>query len=74
MRTTPGSPAGRRRLLRALNADPVTVAGRPIPFKLAGSVAHFDGSRMRDSAAFLQHAQAGHAEVAHRLRNLQDFM
>jgi hypothetical protein len=63
-----------RRLLRALNADPVTVAGRPIPFKLAGSVAHFDGSRMRDSAAFLQHAQAGHAEVAHRLRNLQDFM
>jgi hypothetical protein len=63
-----------RRLLRALNADPVAVAGRPIPFKLAGSVAHFDGSRMRDSAAFLQHAQAGHAEVAHRLRNLQDFM
>jgi len=63
-----------RRLLRALNADPVTVAGRPIPFKLAGSVAHFDRGRMRDSAAFLQHAQAGHAEVAHRLRNLQDFM
>jgi hypothetical protein len=63
-----------RRLLRALNADPVAVAGRPIPFKLAGSVAHFDRGRMRDSAAFLQHAQAGHAEVAHRLRNLQDFM
>jgi hypothetical protein len=63
-----------RRLLRALNADPVTVAGRQIPFKLAASVAHFDGGRMRDSAAFLQHAQAGHAEVAHRLRNLQDFM
>ncbi|MCU0562514.1 MAG: hypothetical protein MUE48_01040 [Desulfobacterales bacterium] len=63
-----------RRLLRALNADPVTVGGRPVPFKLAGSVAHFDRGRMRDSAAFLQHAQAGHAEVAHRLRNLQDFM
>jgi hypothetical protein len=29
---------------------------------------------MTDSAAFLQHAQAEHAEMAHRLRNLQDFM
>lgn len=63
-----------RRLLRALNATPVTVGGRPVPFKLAGSVAHFDRGRMTDSAAFLQHAQAEHAEMAHRLRNLQDFM
>jgi hypothetical protein len=63
-----------RRLLRALNATPVAVGGRPVPFKLAGSVAHFDRGRMTDSAAFLQHAQAEHAEMAHRLRNLQDFM
>lgn len=63
-----------RRLLKSLNAEPVMLAGRAVPFKLAGSVSHFDRSRMNTAGAFLRHAQAEHAEVVHRLRNLQDFM
>ena len=63
-----------RRLLRSLNSAPVRVAGREVPFKLAGSVAHFDRNRMFEQAAFLEHAQAEHTEMVHRLRNLQDFM
>jgi hypothetical protein len=63
-----------RRLLKALNAEPVEVAGRAIPFKVAGSVIHFDRRRTPDLRAFVQLAESGHAEVAHRLRNLQDFM
>jgi hypothetical protein len=63
-----------RRLLKSLNAAPVVVAGRAVPFKLAGSAVHFDRSRMPGAAAFLQHGQAEHTEMAHRLRNLQGFM
>lgn len=63
-----------RRLLKSLNAQPVVLAGRAVPFKLAGSVSHFDRSRMNGAGAFLQQARAEHAEVVHRLRNLQDFM
>ncbi len=63
-----------RRLVKALNAEPVLVAGRPIPFKVAGSVIHFDKGRPPDIHTFIQLAESGHAEVAHRLRNLQDFM
>jgi len=63
-----------RRLLKSLNAAPAVVGGRSVPFKLAGSVAHFDRSRMADPDAFVRHAQAGHTEMVHRLRNLQDFM
>jgi hypothetical protein len=63
-----------RRLLKALNAEPVFVSGRSVPFKVAGSVIHFDHRQTPDLRAFLQLAENGHAEMAHRLRNLQDFM
>ncbi|MCU0538761.1 MAG: hypothetical protein MUD16_16510 [Desulfobacterales bacterium] len=63
-----------RRLLKSLNAEPVVVSGRPVPFKLAGSVIHFDHRQTPDVRAFIQLAESGHAEMAHRLRNLQDFM
>ncbi len=63
-----------RRLLKSLNAEPVFVSGRRVPFKVAGSVIHFDRRQTPDINAFVQLAEAGHAEMAHRLRNLQDFM
>jgi hypothetical protein len=63
-----------RRLLKALNAEPVLVGGLPLPFKVAGSVVHFDPKRTPGLNAFVQLAESGHAEMAHRLRNLQDFM
>lgn len=63
-----------RRLLKALNAEPVFVSGRTVPFKVAGSVIHFDYRQTPDIRAFIQLAETGHAEMAHRLRNLQDFM
>ncbi len=63
-----------RRLLKALNAEPVFVSGRSVPFKVAGSVIHFDYRQTPDIRAFIQLAETGHAEMAHRLRNLQDFM
>jgi hypothetical protein len=63
-----------RRLLKALNADPVRISGRPAPVKVAGSVIHYDHKRMPDTEAFIRYAQNEHMEVAHRLRNLQDFM
>jgi hypothetical protein len=63
-----------RRLLKSLNAEPLFVSGRHVPFKVAGSVIQFDHRQTPDIHAFIQLAEAGHAEVAHRLRNLQDFM
>jgi GGDEF domain-containing protein len=63
-----------RRLLKALNAEPVHIAGRPVPVKIAGSVIHYDRKRMPDTDALIQYAQNEHMEMAHRLRNLQDFM
>jgi hypothetical protein len=63
-----------RRLLKSLNAEPVFVAGRQVPFKVAGSVIHFDHRRTPDIHSFIQLVETGHAEMAHRLRNLQDFM
>jgi hypothetical protein len=63
-----------RRLLKAMNAEAVSVSGRPVPFKLAGSVVHYDSRRMPDLRAFMQFVENEHVEKAHRLRNLQDFM
>jgi len=63
-----------RRLLKSMNAEPVSVSGRPVPFKLAGSVVHYDSRRMPDIRAFMQFVENEHVEMAHRLRNLQDFM
>lgn len=63
-----------RRLLKSLNAEPLFVSGRRVPFKLAGSVIQFDHRQTPDIHAFIQLAEMGHAEMAHRLRNLQDFM
>jgi hypothetical protein len=63
-----------RRLLKSMNAQPVSVSGRPISFKIAGSVIHYDSRRMPDSRAFIRFVEDEHVEVAHRLRNLQDFM
>jgi hypothetical protein len=57
-----------------MNAEPVSVSGRPVPFKLAGSVVHYDSRRMPDLRAFMQFVENEHVEMAHRLRNLQDFM
>lgn len=63
-----------RRLLKSMNAQPVSVSGRPVPFKIAGSVIHYDSQRMPDLRTFIQFVEDEHVEVAHRLRNLQDFM
>jgi hypothetical protein len=63
-----------RRLLKSMNAQPVSVSGRPVCFKIAGSVIHYDSRRMPDSRAFIRLVEDEHVEVAHRLRNLQDFM
>ncbi len=63
-----------RRLLKSMNARPVSVSGRPVSFKIAGSVIHYNRRRMADVRAFMQFVENDHTEVAHRLRNLQDFM
>jgi hypothetical protein len=63
-----------RRLLKSLNADPIRLSGRPIPVKVAGSVIHYDSKLMPDTEALIRYAQNEHIEMAHRLRNLQDFM
>lgn len=63
-----------RRLLKSMNAQPVSVSGRPVSFKIAGSVIHYDSRRMPDLRAFIRFVEDEHVEVAHRLRNLQDFM
>lgn len=63
-----------RRLLRWLNANPIRISGRPVPVKVAGSVIHYDRKLMPDTEALIRYAQNEHIEMAHRLRNLQDFM
>jgi hypothetical protein len=63
-----------RRLLKSLNADPIHISGRPVPVKVAGSVIHYDSKLMPDTEALIRYAQNEHIEMAHRLRNLQDFM
>ena len=63
-----------RRLLKSLNADPIRISGRPVPVKVAGSVIHYDSKLMPDTEALIRYAQNEHMEMAHRLRNLQDFM
>ena len=63
-----------RRLLKSLNADPIRLSGRPVPVKVAGSVIHYDSKLMPDTEALIRYAQNEHIEMAHRLRNLQDFM
>ena len=63
-----------RRLLKSMNAQPVSVGDRPVSFKIAGSVIHYDSRRMPDIRAFMQFVEDEHVEMAHRLRNLQDFM
>jgi len=63
-----------RRLLRAMNADPIRISGQSVPFKLAGSVVHFNPKRMPDADAYVRVARNEHVEMAHRLRNLQGFM
>ena len=63
-----------RRLLKALNADPIQISGQSISVKLAGSVIHYDPKRMPGISTFIRFAQSEHLEMAHRLRNLQDFM
>lgn len=42
--------------------------------KVAGSVIHYDRKLMPDNEALIRYAQNEHMEMAHRLRNLQDFM
>ena len=63
-----------RRLLKLLNEDPVRISGRTVPVKVAGSVIHYDRKLMPDTEALIRYAQNEHVEMAHRLRNLQDFM
>jgi hypothetical protein len=63
-----------RRLLKALNAVPISISGRPVLVKVAGSVIHYDRKLMPDTEALIRYAQNEHMEMAHRLRNLQDFM
>jgi len=63
-----------RRLMKALNTDPIRISGRPVPVKVAGSVIHYDRKLMPDTEAFIRYTQNEHMGMAHRLRNLQDFM
>ena len=60
--------------LKALNADPVRISGQSVPFKLAGSVIHYDPERMPGTDAFIRFVQTEHMEMTHRLRNLQELM
>ena len=74
MTTPKESHLASRRLLKALNTDSILISGRPVPVKVAGSVIQYDRILMPDAEAFIRYAQNEHAEMAHRLRNLQDFM
>jgi hypothetical protein len=42
--------------------------------KVAGSVIQYDRKLMPDVEAFIRYAQSENVEMAHRLRNLQEFM
>jgi hypothetical protein len=63
-----------RRLLKAMNAEPLCISGKTVPFKLAGSVVHYNSKRMPDAEAYIRIARNEHVEMTHRLRNLQGFM
>ncbi len=55
-------------------SNKLLMAVRAAPVKVAGSVIHYDSKLMPDTEALIRYAQNEHMEMAHRLRNLQDFM
>ncbi len=63
-----------RRLLKHINSKPVGGSGRAFPAKIAGSVIHYDKKTIANTAMFIRCASGEHAEMIHRLRNLQEFM
>jgi len=63
-----------RRLLKALNADPIILYERSVRFKLSSSVVQYNRKLTADVDAFIRFAENEHTEMTHRLRNLQDFM
>jgi hypothetical protein len=63
-----------RRLLKRINSKPVDGSGRVFSAKIAGSVIHYDPKTIANADTFIRCASGEHAEMIHRLRNLQDFM
>lgn len=63
-----------RRLLKDINSKPIGGSGRPFSAKIAGSVIHYDPQTIANAETFIRCASGEHAEMIHRLRNLQDFM
>lgn len=63
-----------RRLLKRINSKPVGASHAGLPAKIAGSVIHYDKQTMPNADAFVRCACSEHAEMIHRLLNLQEFM
>jgi len=63
-----------RRLLKRINSKTIGGSEGAFPAKIAGSVIHYDPKNMANAAAFIRCASRDHAEMIHRLRNLQEFM
>jgi hypothetical protein len=63
-----------RRLLKRINSNPRGAAGVFPLAKIAGAVVRYDPKIIANADAFVRFAQTEHAEMTHRLRNLQEFM
>lgn len=63
-----------RRLLKDINSKPIGGPGRAFSAKIAGSVIHYDPKTIANADMFMRCASGEHAEMIHRLRNLQEFM
>ena len=63
-----------RRLLKDINSKPIGGSGRAFSAKIAGSVIHYDPKTIANADMFMRCAIGEHAEMIHRLRNLQEFM
>ena len=63
-----------RRLLKRINSKPVGGSDGGAPARMAGSVIHYDPKTIANADAFIRSAAREHAEMTHRLRNLQEFM
>lgn len=63
-----------RRLLKRVNAKPDGASGAALPVKVAGAVIHYEKQTIANADAFVRCACSEHAEMTHRLRNLQEFM
>jgi hypothetical protein len=63
-----------RRLLKRINSNHGGASGALPPTKIAGAVVRYDPKTIANADAFVRFARTEHAEMTHRLRNLQEFM